>query len=145
MTVWISSEVLATVMREALDDATREVCGLLFGDANSISACQPCRNAAADPGRAFEMEPRTLIDAHRRSRDQGPAVVGHYHSHPSGRAEPSATDAAAAASGQLWLIAADGDIRLWRAVEEPVAYESVQLAPPPGVGQSGVHEMGRTE
>ncbi|MEY4269196.1 MAG: hypothetical protein RLZZ58_412, partial [Pseudomonadota bacterium] len=44
-------------------------------------------------------------------------VIGCYHSHPSGRAEPSATDAAmAAGDGQYWLIITMDDVRAWQAV-----------------------------
>jgi proteasome lid subunit RPN8/RPN11 len=44
-------------------------------------------------------------------------VIGHYHSHPTGDARPSATDAAeAAADGAIWVIAAAGQVMAWRAV-----------------------------
>ena len=41
-------------------------------------------------------------------------MIGHYHSHPSGVAAPSPTDAACAApDGTLWLIVAGDDMRAW--------------------------------
>lgn len=95
-----------------------EVCGLLCGVAGSITAYLPCRNVAADPRRAFEIDPAQLIAAHRLARLGGPEIVGHYHSHPAGVATPSPRDAAAAVpDGSLWLIVAGSDARLYRTTE----------------------------
>ncbi|CAN5358101.1 hypothetical protein BH10PSE12_BH10PSE12_19710 [soil metagenome] len=94
------------------------MCGLLFGSPDAIDAATPAVNVAPDPARHFEIAPQTLLAAHRAARTGGPAVIGHYHSHPGGLAQPSVIDAAAAhADGALWLIVADGDAQLWRAGE----------------------------
>ncbi len=93
-----------------------EACGLLLGQADRIEAILPAANVAPDPLRHFELDPAVLIAAHRAARRGGPAVIGHYHSHPSGVAEPSRTDAESSApDGSLWLIVSDGSARLWRA------------------------------
>ncbi|MCI4589716.1 M67 family metallopeptidase [Sphingobium sp. BYY-5] len=99
----------------ALGAASRdEVCGLLFGQAGRIDAFLPAANVAPDPARHFDLDPAALIAAHRAARAGGPQIVGHYHSHPSGIAVPSKTDAASAApDGSLWLIVAAGGARLW--------------------------------
>ena len=56
----------------------------------------------ADALTGFAAAPAALFAALRAARAGGPAVIGHYHSHPSGQATPSATDAdAAAADGIL--------------------------------------------
>ena len=87
---------------------------MLLGAAGRIDAVRPAANVAPDPSRHFELDPAVLIAAHRAARDAGPAVIGHYHSHPSGVAVPSATDAACAApDGTLWLIVAGDVARLW--------------------------------
>lgn len=100
----------------AMADASRdEVCGLLLGDADRIDAILPSANVAATPATRFEIDPATLIAAHRRARSGGRAVMGHYHSHPSGDATPSPRDAADAIENDvLWLIAAAGQLRGWR-------------------------------
>ncbi|MDO7836194.1 M67 family metallopeptidase [Sphingobium sp. HBC34] len=115
MTVAISRALLDHIM--ALAAASRdEVCGLLLGREGVIEAIVPAVNVAPDPSRHFELDPATLIAAYRAARAGGPAVIGHYHSHPSGVAAPSATDAACAApDGRLWLIVGGGDATLWRA------------------------------
>ncbi len=118
MTVTIASDLLDQILREAAASPHAEVCGLLFGSSERITAVQPCRNVAADPSRRFEIDPGALVAAHRRGRTGGPRIVGHYHSHPTGVATPSARDAEAAiADGTLWLIAAGGAVTMWRAVE----------------------------
>ena len=105
---------------------TQEVCGLLLGEKGAIHDIRPAANVADDPTRHFELDPTTLIAAHRAARAGGPAILGHYHSHPSGHAQPSATDAAHAMSdGSLWLIIGDGVARLW--VAEPDAGGEVRF------------------
>ncbi|HEX7781861.1 MAG TPA: M67 family metallopeptidase [Sphingobium sp.] len=115
MNVRISRLLLDRITALAAEQQT-EICGLLLGAGDVCTAIVPAANVAADPARHFEIDPATLIAAHREARRGGPAILGHYHSHPSGMAEPSATDAAAAHSdGMLWLILA-GDARgFWRA------------------------------
>jgi proteasome lid subunit RPN8/RPN11 len=118
MDVSISSEVLATLVAEAQASPDAEVCGLLLGTPNRIVAAEACANVAANPARTFEIDPVALFAAHRRARTGGLAVVGHYHSHPSGVPVPSARDAAQAmGDGALWLIIGGGEARLWRSVE----------------------------
>lgn len=115
MSVTISSLLRDRIVTLAAAD-DREICGLLLGAAGCIEAIGPATNVAADPARHFELDPAVLIAAHRAARSGGPSVIGHYHSHPSGVAIPSATDAACAMpDGTLWLIVAGKEVRLWRA------------------------------
>lgn len=119
MAVTIASELVRQILTEAAASPQVEVCGLLFGDAQAITAALPCRNVAADPARWFEIDPATLVAAHRAARTGGPRIVGHYHSHPTGVAVPSPRDAESAmADGALWLIAAGGVVCGWRAVAD---------------------------
>lgn len=114
MTVMIASLLLDRIVALAAA-AEDEICGLLLGAAaGHIMAIAPAANVAADPARHFELDPTVLIAAHRAARSGGPNVIGHYHSHPSGVAIPSATDAACARpDGSLWLIVAGNEARLW--------------------------------
>ncbi len=102
----------------------------MFGTAASIDDATLCNNVAGDPSTTFEIDPTALIAAHRAMRAGGTQLIGHFHSHPIGHAEPSVRDAAAAnGDGMFWLIIAQGEARLWRAVDggpwlerfEPVA------------------------
>lgn len=113
----------ASSLEQALIAAARaahpyECCGLLLGSADggcvTIAEARPCRNVHPDPARHFEIDPVPLIAAHRAARSGGPAVVGYYHSHPTGSAEPSLTDRAqAAGDGRIWAIVTAGRIGWW--------------------------------
>lgn len=88
----------------------RECCGLLEGARGGadfrIAALHPARNLAGETTR-FEIDPADHIAAQKMARARGQQIIGCYHSHPDGRAEPSAADLAGAGEdGFLWLILA---------------------------------------
>lgn len=121
MTRGIARDLLAQAGK-AVDE---EVCGLLLGDAaGHIDAILPAANVHPDPTRFFEIDPAVLIAATRAARGGGAQIIGCYHSHPSGVAAPSVTDAAMAArDGKLWAIVADGAIGWWR--DGPDGFEAL--------------------
>jgi proteasome lid subunit RPN8/RPN11 len=128
MSVSISSGLLAALIAAADASPDAEVCGLLLGRPDGIDSARACANVATDPARTFEIDPAALFAAHRSARGGGPAVVGHYHSHPSGVPVPSPRDAAQAmGDGALWLILGGGGARLWRSVE-PGAFVEEAIA-----------------
>ena len=111
----ISSCVIALLHRAAAEAAPLEACGLLFGT-DGVDRASVEENVSDDPARRFEIDPRALIAALRVERGGGEQVIGYWHSHPSGDATPSATDAAmAAADGKLWVIVAGETVPAWRA------------------------------
>jgi proteasome lid subunit RPN8/RPN11 len=122
MDLVISSELLVRMRDEARAAFPHECCGLLLGDERegSVLAIAPARNVAAESTCRFEIDPAVLLRAHKAARGGGPQVIGHYHSHPSGDARPSETDAAmAAGEGEYWIILGHaGEILAWRAVRD---------------------------
>jgi proteasome lid subunit RPN8/RPN11 len=106
----------AALIRHAARAAfPRECCGLLLGDgADTVQVARilATANIAADPLRHFAIDPQILFDHHRpsreiRSRKINMRIVGHYHSHPNGRRNPSAEDLAMAHDRDaVWIIAA---------------------------------------
>jgi proteasome lid subunit RPN8/RPN11 len=116
MPIVIASELLEEILGHAAAELGTEVCGLLLGRNDRITAVRPAANVAATPARAFELDPAVLLAAHRAARAGGDAILGHYHSHPGGDPCPSSCDAAAAAEGELWLVVAGEEAQLWRAV-----------------------------
>ena len=116
----------AAMVAQAARAHPQEACGLLLGvradGGERITAIRPAANVAPDPTRHFEIDPATLIAALRAEREAagagagvGPTLLGWYHSHPTGEANPSATDRACAPrDGRLWAIIAQGQVRLWR-------------------------------
>lgn len=105
------------MLEQAAASPDREICGLLLGEGSRVSELVPAANVADDPSQRFEIDPMVLLRAHREARRGGGQVLGHYHSHPSGVAEPSRCDAELAhADNALWLLCTPGgDYALWRA------------------------------
>jgi proteasome lid subunit RPN8/RPN11 len=119
MNVQITSDLLATLQTLANKAFPEEACGLLLGRPDAIIDLRPARNVADEPRRRFEIDPAMLLATHREARGLGLEVIGHYHSHPNGRAAPSRRDAARALdNGQLWLIVTADTVSAWRAVAE---------------------------
>ena len=118
MSVTISSELMQQLIADAAVSPDAEVCGLLFGTTGRIEAAEACANVTANTARAFEIDPAALFAAHRRALGGGLAVIGYYHSHPSGLPVPSPRDAAQAmGDGAIWVILGGGVARAWRSVE----------------------------
>ena len=114
--VTISRSVLEGIRRESAAAAPKEACGLLFGSGGEIVEMQVTENISENPNLSFEIDPKALFAALRGERAGGPKLVGYFHSHPSGDAKPSATDAAMAeADGKLWVIAGGSEVTAWRA------------------------------
>lgn len=100
-----------------------ECCGLIEGvlvegaaDSETVKALalHPARNIATRHDR-FEIHPEDHFAALRAARANGHAIIGCYHSHPDGKAQPSETDRAGGGEENfIWLIAglaqADGPI-----------------------------------
>jgi proteasome lid subunit RPN8/RPN11 len=96
----------------------KEACGLLWGGESTVNLVELTRNVAPNPLGGFEIDPVALLNASRRAREQTQQVIGCFHSHPNGLAEPSLTDAQwAAGDGRFWLIIAKGAVTAWHAVE----------------------------
>ena len=91
-----------------------ECCGLIEGLREGAVfhavALHPARNLAAEADR-FDIDPRDHLAAAKAARANDHVIIGCYHSHPAGRAEPSARDLAGAGEEDfLWLIAAPAEI-----------------------------------
>lgn len=115
MEIELTRAVIERVLSESAQAFPEEACGLLLGVADRIEQAIPTDNVHPSPRTHFEIDPQALVDAHRTARGGGPQVLGYYHSHPSGPAEPSATDRAFAnGDGQVWAIAGEGGVTFWR-------------------------------
>jgi proteasome lid subunit RPN8/RPN11 len=107
----ISPNLLETIGAAARRADPCECCGLIEGavaeDGWRATAVHETRNLARDPARHFLVDPEVQFRLMRRLRGTERDVIGCFHSHPGGRAEPSAHDRESAAEdGFVWLIAA---------------------------------------
>lgn len=93
---------LPTDIRHQLSDICsnsypQEACGLLLGcddgeGSYSITSFVPSPNLSHHPEKSFEIDPSLIIHYQKESRSSGRQIIGHYHSHPDGKAEPSQRD-----------------------------------------------------
>ena len=126
MKLVIASALVAAIKAHAESAAPDEACGLLVGDPGHARSAVRAPNVAAAPERNFEIDPATLLRVHREARGTGQAVIGHYHSHPGGIAQPSRTDAArAVVDGQVWLVVAGDSVTGW--IMAPGGFVAVEL------------------
>lgn len=108
----ISQVDLGRIEACAKSGLPRECCGIILGattqDGWQVSGIAHSRNVAPqDRNDRFEIDPALLLSTQKAARAGGPAMIGVYHSHPEGKAEPSQTDLAQAWQiGFIWLITA---------------------------------------
>lgn len=106
----ISASLREQLAQEARNAFPRECCGLVEGVREGaivrIVRLHATRNLV-DASDRFEIDPKSQFALMRALRGTGREVVGCYHSHPNGRAEPSARDLAEAGEMDfVWLIVA---------------------------------------
>ncbi len=107
----LSDELAAAVLQAAARAYPNEACGLIEGidtaDGWRALAIHEAANVADVPARRFLVDPEVQFALLRKLRGTERRIIGCFHSHPNGRAEPSATDRANAyESDFLYLIAA---------------------------------------
>ncbi len=97
----ISQLELDSLRRHGEETYPHECCGVLLGriegEVRSVEAAVRAGNTRTDsPHNRYHIDPRELVAAQRRAREQGLDIVGFYHSHPDHPARWSATDLAEA-------------------------------------------------
>lgn len=124
MALCISRRQSDRLLKWAHDAGDKECCGLILGRGRDVGKLVLADNVASQPTTHFEIDPATLIAAEKAAREGDLSVLGYFHSHPNGLAQPSATDAAmAVADARFWLIVTATGITAWRAVEEGVLHD----------------------
>ncbi len=110
--VELTAEQLGGIEQAARMAMPREACGVLVGAQTDrgwhVADIEPSPNVApvGQPDR-FEIDPALLLRVQKKLRGSGQSMIGVYHSHPNGLAEPSAIDLAQAwQTGMIWLISA---------------------------------------
>jgi proteasome lid subunit RPN8/RPN11 len=81
----------AAIVAHARQDAPREACGLIAGQAGRAARLYPVANVDPSPFR-YLMDPHALFEALREIEDHGWDLLAIYHSHTHSAAYPSSTD-----------------------------------------------------
>lgn len=85
------------VVYQGYDGADEEVCGVLAGeygdDESVVHEVYRAENVAETPQIRYALDPEEQFEITESIEAAGLAVVGFYHSHPTGPVHPSETDA----------------------------------------------------
>ncbi|TYT62014.1 desampylase [Natrialba swarupiae] len=94
--------VVPDAVRDAILERARagrphEVCGVLGGPfdpdgRNRVRSQYPAENVADRPRTRYRIDPEEQFQIFEQLEERGEEIVGFYHSHPRGPAEPSETD-----------------------------------------------------
>ena len=94
-TVILPARMQEAIWTHVLRELPNEGVGVLavHQDApDTLHACYPLSNVAAQPAQRYLADPLELLRALRAMRHSGLNLGAIYHSHPRGRARPSPTD-----------------------------------------------------
>ena len=119
MSIKVTSQALDEIRQSGAAADPLEACGLLLGSqqdgVNAITLAVETRNAHPTPLTNFEIEPQAMIDAYREERNGGPCLMGYFHSHPTGKPEPSLVDQTQSPrDGRIWAIVSGNEVRFWK-------------------------------
>ena len=113
--VILTTDQKSLIRKAAEKNYPRECCGLLIGRGEKIievSDVVLTRNMAEED-HLFLIDPQVQLAWLQKLRGTDQRIVGNYHSHPNGRAEPSEIDISfSLEAGQVWLIVVLQDGRM---------------------------------
>jgi proteasome lid subunit RPN8/RPN11 len=79
------------MIEHAVRELPNECCGVLLGKEVTASQVVPMRSAPPAPD-AYFMDPLQQVEVFTAMEERGESLLGIYHSHPGGPAEPSGAD-----------------------------------------------------
>ncbi len=98
----------------ARKERPNEACGILAGRENQVEKVFSCKNVSNNPTSRYTIAPEELIYVFNSVEEQGLEILGFYHSHPSGPANPSNIDLSEATwDGCSYVILHPGNISSW--------------------------------
>lgn len=137
-TLRIPPALLESIRRHGAESYPDECCGVLLGTATDgehriveLIAARNEREAESRHNR-YLIPPETVLEAHKRAREQELDVVGYYHSHPDHPAVPSEFDRDHAWPATSYLIVSvrEGEsleARSWRLLDSRESFEEERL------------------
>jgi len=125
----------AELVAHAREASPDECCGFLLGrpGTGEVDAVVRATNRAGLTPAArraqYRIAPEDVFDAHGAAAGRGLAIVGFYHSHPSGDASPSAHDRELAWPGAVYVIVAGARARAFVTDRRGDAFRELALVP----------------
>ncbi|MDA0934200.1 MAG: M67 family metallopeptidase [Planctomycetota bacterium] len=107
--------VLRAMTAHAREAHPMEAVGAVLGAGGVAVDYVRLENVSPTPASAFSVDPLDFVRIDGEARDRGLTLLGLFHSHPGGAAEPSDADRRGAWPGQCcWIgaLRADGSIEL---------------------------------
>lgn len=131
----LSRSARETILGHARDASPAEACGLLGGlegEDPTVLTAIPTPNVASVPARRFEIDPEALLAGRDAIHAADQVLLGFYHSHPQGPAEPSATDESLARWADTYTLIAslsgsEPSLNAWFYTGESFRPESVEI------------------
>jgi proteasome lid subunit RPN8/RPN11 len=105
MMLRLQKATVAAILRHAEAHPTQEVCGLVWANARA-QVVRALTNVHPHPARYYRVAPKDLREAYDVMDADGGEPIAFYHSHPSGKRDPSEEDMLGAFNaGMHYLIA----------------------------------------
>lgn len=107
-TVFLSKEQNNILCQKSAQDYPYETCGFILGTRGyfkSIFKLQKAVNTSSEPNR-FQINPFEFYTLELSLKKGYLSIIGFYHSHPDGRAQPSKLDISMAWPGYSYIIVA---------------------------------------
>jgi proteasome lid subunit RPN8/RPN11 len=109
-----------------------EGCGLLLGTPEGLVTEVLSSPNVADSAKFYEIDSRVLLQAYRRSEEEGLAVIGVFHSHTHSEAYPSPTDVAQAPDPQWHYVVVSlrdlpSEIRSFHVIDSDIKEEEISI------------------
>ena len=80
--IYIPTEIVDAIKKQAVDESPDEACGYLAGKENRVISRIPMTNVDHSPEH-FTFDPVEQFDAIKRAREEGYSLIAVYHSHPA--------------------------------------------------------------
>ncbi len=114
--LYLDEAAVRAILAHARAAAPEECVGLLFGREARVDRHVALPNVAKDKRHRFLAEPEALLRALQEAEARGEELLAIYHSHPSGRQEPSLRDLSEARyhAAQLIVVPQSGVVRAFQ-------------------------------
>jgi proteasome lid subunit RPN8/RPN11 len=101
----LNKSTVQALIREAATQPDREVCGLVWGSEGlRAQTVSPLRNIHSEPDRYYRTDPLEIKEVFDAMDLEGGSPIAWYHSHPSGKPDPSETDMAGAFDSEMLYV-----------------------------------------